>query len=139
MKEKPYKTNKSSLDKFLEKREVPVCKDLIGKPVVGTYTYYCAKVYRLLKHDESEETKARLEAAGFTLNKESIVGIKGNPIEAWKSYERLVDLDKVKNDPSVWYFSFSSSSMRGYFVAGVRYKDKTEFMLSRTELGKALL
>lgn len=142
MKEKPYKTNKSELSKFLEKKQKHVV-DLKGN--IRFADKSCIHIVHLQKIAESatEEEKARLEAAGCILEGNRVIFLKFTSLECRMRYNNLLKQDTQHNfwsgqnySGGYWFYSIKTE---GYSVGGKVYKDKTEFLLSRSELGRELL
>jgi len=152
MKEKPYKENKSSLNKFLEKKG----KTTTIKVYKESYEAKSNSFHKLAKiafeayEKADEETLARLEAVGCEINIGILISVQGATSRTIEKFLKLQDADKYDNmwRGQMWTVyglsgTFPStpriSQDERYTVAGKTYSDKTEFLLSRTPLGKALL
>jgi hypothetical protein len=145
-----YRTNKSSLAKFLEKKEVQP----INKNHLVPNSFYFSKLQLLAAKAYEigdEETLARLEAVGCLSNLGILLQINfkmsnltGNAKQAFDEFINLQENDKYDNmwrgqlyNP--WGAGVKLKSDERYTVAGKTYASKTEFLLSRTALGRALL
>lgn len=148
--EKPYKTNQSSLDKFLEKK---------GKvPSKGIYINHTrlekdhfeklSAVARKAYAEDDFETLARLESVGCDVQLGVLISTNKSSLHVFKNLEKLQESDKYDN---MWRGSMNTiygfyyvhvtmgKPMDSYTVAGKTYSSKTEFLLTRTALGKALV
>jgi hypothetical protein len=140
MNQKPYKENKSQLRSFLEKNN----RVIVPKEAKGKQPNYIPKNnwFRRLESimlEGSEEDKARLKSLRWDGTKK--------PDKRWDkfTYESLKDLrdkDDRDNLPGIlWgvYIYPPFEENFGYYVAGKKYKDRNEFLLSLTGLGKELI
>jgi hypothetical protein len=134
----PYKTNKSSLSKFLDKKEK---KTTVKNTRRSPHSKYESMLYKRY-NDASPEDKLRLEAAGFNPD---LVEVLKNDHRRHATYSKIyktyLDILYFDEDKSKDWFAFltGTSSGLGYYVAGKDYGTKEKFMLSFTGLGRELL
>lgn len=147
MNPKPYKENKSSLQDFLERKNLrPLPKKARGKIAkkVPTNRWYIALHDTWIKG--SEEDKERLKAIGWEKSRA--------PHKEWdKTYARKLKEMKENDEwnstignSRFWIMlgrSYGKTSTpiqtEGYYVAGKCYRDRADFLFSLTGLGKELL
>jgi hypothetical protein len=161
-----YRTNKSTLNKFLEKKQ-----DLGGQVWFAAMRLNATRLKELTAAADTAhktqdfETLARLEAAGCAINEGVLLHLNSSEeFAANRAYELFTILTDNDNHSNMYrgmfYRQYWSGSMLGggyggtvsssyvsgtliederYTVAGKTYSSKTEFLLSRTELGRALL
>jgi hypothetical protein len=156
-----YKTNKSSLNKFLEKKEqAPAKRYFADSSRINKGRFDELRNIALKAHKDGDiETLARLEAVNCVIENGHLLLIKSN--EEWsasRALEQFYDLQEKDKYDNMWrgqmFNSYWQASIYGsgniltgssliqdekWTVAGKTYATKTEFLLSRTELGRALL
>lgn len=142
--EKPYRTNQSSLDKFLEKK---------GKvPSNGIYINHTrlekdhfeklSAVARKAYAEGDFETLARLEVVGCDIHLGALISTNKSSLDVFISLGKLQESDKYDNMNTIYGYYVHvtmGKPIDSYTVAGKTYSSKTEFLLTRTALGKALV
>ena len=149
--EKPYRTNQSSLNKFLEKKgKVPSKSIYINHTKLEKEHFEkLSAVARKAYDDNDLETLARLEAVGCDVQLGVLITVKEGAFSTFGRLDRLQESDKYDNmyrgnyGRSIWSSAAiivgSRFVLEGYVVAGKTYASKTEFLLTTTPLGKALV
>jgi hypothetical protein len=134
----PYKTNKSSLSKFLDKKEKKTTVKNTRRSPHSKYERMLCREY----DNASPEDKLRLEAVGFN---PALVEVLKNDHKRHMTYSHIysiyLDLRSSDRERSEDWYSFLTGTSSGsrYYVAGKDYGTKERFMLSLTGLGKELL
>lgn len=142
-----YRTNQSSLSKFLEKKGKSQSPDGYERSAELYKTFFkkLIKIAKTAHEHQDVETLARLEAAGCEINLGNLITVNKYPRLAVSHYEKLVECDKYDNKwrGNFWTVGLTTTGAFKadirFTVAGVVYSSKAEFLLSRTPLGRALL
>jgi hypothetical protein len=147
--EKPYRTNQSSLDKFLGKRgKVPSKGIYINHTRLERDHFEKLSTLARKAYDENDfEALARLDAVGCDVQLGVLISTNKSSLSVFKNLEKLQESDKYDNmwrgSMSTIYGSYvhmiTGKPADSYTVAGKIYASKTEFLLSRTPLGKTLV
>jgi hypothetical protein len=133
-----YKTNKSPLKKFLEKKS----EKSVAKPYVGKSDTYFTKLLKIAETADIEDL-ARLKACGCNIEGNLLLTVRDFPAVILSKYLRMKEHEDENNRMMslyilsgglFWYYTPVS-----YLVAGVEYKDREEFLLKSTALGRALI
>jgi hypothetical protein len=147
MKPEKFRTNKSSLKKFLEAKDLPpsnVPHNKKNSKCVRHFTTLMKIAAEAFKERNFEDL-ARLKSVGCTLNEGNLLATSNNPIETFLRLESLRESDKWANNYNGSWNTYLTFGTRGsmreeeYVVAGKSYPSKEVFLLSQTDLGRALL
>lgn len=137
-----YKTNKSPLNKFLKKKSD---EKFNTKPFVGKSCEYFVKLLKLAETANIEDL-TRLKACGCNIEGNLLLTVRDFPA---KILSRWYEMSRKENENNNYYALRGQNSLAAYFgvwcpptyyiVGGVSYKDREEFLLKSTALGRALI
>jgi hypothetical protein len=136
-----YRTNKSPLKKFLEKKGD---EKFNTKPFVAKSDTLFVKLLKLVESADIEDL-ARLKACGCNIEGNLLLTVRDFPAKVISRWVEMSKQEKENNSynargglriysSSVWHYETPH-----YLVAGVQYKSHEDFLMKSTALGRALL